>query len=70
MGKIRIYAEVVDEARKIQQDYGLTYQAAIRQAKEIYKDKIKEVHDPTDQDKDHEQKVYKEILTLKKSIGK
>lgn len=34
---IKIYAEIMEEAPKLEKDYGLSYHAAIRKAKEIYK---------------------------------
>ena len=39
MGKLKIYAEIMDEAPKLEKDYGLSYHAAIRKAKEMYLDK-------------------------------
>lgn len=41
MGKLRDYAEIMDEAPKLEKDYGLSYHAAIRKAKEIILDKKK-----------------------------
>lgn len=65
---INIYLEVAKEVEYLMLRENLEFNAALRKAKETYN--LKEVHDPTDQDKDHEPKLYNEILTLKRNIGK
>jgi len=65
LGKIRIYAEIADEARKLQKDYSLDYNAAIRQAKEIYKDKLEKAPSLTDQSIVNEHnKTFNDIIPL------
>lgn len=55
MGILKVYAEIMDEAPKLKNDYRLDYHAAIRKAKEIYKDQLKEkTHNSTDQSKSYE----------------
>lgn len=55
MGILKVYAEIMDEAPKLENDYRLDYHAAIRKAKEIYKDQLKEkTHNSTDQSKSYE----------------
>ncbi|MDU7947823.1 MAG: hypothetical protein E7J31_05240 [Clostridium sp.] len=41
MGILKVYAEIMDEAPKLEKDYGLSYHAAIRKAKEMFLDKKK-----------------------------
>lgn len=55
MGILKVYAEIMDEAPKLKNDYGLDYHAAIRKAKELYKEQLKEkTHNSTDQSKSYE----------------
>lgn len=55
MGILKVYAEIMDEAPKLKSDYGLDYHAAIRKAKEMYKEQLKEkTHNSTDQSKSYE----------------
>lgn len=55
MGILKVYAEIMDEAPKLKNDYGLDYHAAIRKAKEMYKEQLKEkTHNSTDQSKSYE----------------
>lgn len=44
MGTLKIYAKIMDEVPKLEKDYGLSYNAAIRKAKEIYKDELKKLN--------------------------
>lgn len=41
MGILKVYAEIMDEAPRLEKDYGLSYHAAIRKAKEMFLDKKK-----------------------------
>lgn len=55
MGILKVYAEIMDEAPKLENDYRLDYHAAIRKAKEMYKEQLKEkTHNSTDQSKSYE----------------
>lgn len=70
MGKLKIYAEIADEARKLQKDYSLEYNAAIRQAKEMYKDQLEKAQSlATKQGKEHI-KEFNEIIAKTEEISK
>lgn len=62
MAILKVYAEIADEARKIQKDYSLEYNAAIRQAKEMYKDQLEKAQSlATKQGKEHT-KTFNNII--------
>lgn len=51
---LRLYLEIAEETKRLTME-GLEFQAALRQAKEIYKDQLKEkTHNSTDQSKSYE----------------
>lgn len=71
MGKtITLYLEIAKEVEDLNMKYNLSFEAALRLVKEKYKEQLKEIQPPTDQSKEAEEKIYNEILTLKKNIGK
>lgn len=70
MAILKIYAEIADEARKLQKDYSLEYNAAIRQAKEMYKDQLEKAQSlATKQGKEHI-KEFNEIIAKTEEISK
>ena len=70
MAILKIYAEIADEARKLQKDYSLEYNVAIRQAKEMYKDQLEKAQSlATKQGKEHI-KTFNEIIALDNAISK
>lgn len=70
MAILKIYAEIADEARKLQKDYSLEYNAAIRQAKEMYKDQLEIAQSlATKQGKEHI-KEFNEIIAKTEEISK
>ena len=63
MAILKIYAEIADEARKLQKDYSLEYNVAIRQAKEMYKDQLEKAQSlATKQGKEHN-KTFNDIIS-------
>ena len=41
MGILKVYADIMDEVPKLEKDYKLSYDEALRRAKEIYIDELK-----------------------------
>lgn len=62
MGILKVYADVMDEATRLQKDYGLDYHAAARKAKEIYKDELKKAQSLATTQEKEPNKIINDII--------
>ena len=64
MAKLRLYLEIAEETKRLTMK-GLDFNAALRKAKEMYK----EAHNSTDQSMNYEhEKLFNDIITDKEDI--
>ena len=68
MGILKVYADIMDEVPKLEKDYKLSYDEALRRAKDIYIDELKKAQSLATKQGEEPMKPLQNIITDKEDI--